>query len=199
MVRNRIARRQIEENESSNVRDAWSIMRDAILLHDGWSVDHAIDAMAKSISTTLYAQKPIVLVVMVGGMLLAGKLLSKLNFPLEVDYVQVSRYEHNTSGGVAKWIVGVPDVVLERSVLVLDDVLDEGVTMDIIRTELYNRYASSVYTAVLVDKVREDREVQADFVGLKASKDDFLFGCGMDIRGFWRNATSIYKIRKALV
>lgn len=159
------------------------------------TVQAVIDRMADEIAGTLAADLPLVLAVMGGAVVFAGQLLPRLNFPLEFDYLHVTRYRGNTSGGEVEWRVLPGQNVVGRSVLVLDDILDEGETLAAIRDKLHDMGAARVWSAVLTNKDNGlNKPIQADFVGLDVP-NRYVFGCGMDAYGLWRNLPAIYALK----
>ncbi|MHB0916885.1 MAG: hypoxanthine-guanine phosphoribosyltransferase [Thiobacillus sp.] len=159
------------------------------------TVQAVINRMAGEIAGTLAADLPLVLAVMGGAVVFAGQLLPRLNFPLEFDYLHVTRYRGNTSGGEVEWRVLPGQNVAGRSVLVLDDILDEGETLAAIRDKLHDMGAARVWSAVLTNKDNGlTKPIQADFVGLDVP-DRYVFGCGMDAYGLWRNLPAIYALK----
>lgn len=169
-------------------------LKQAELIHSAQAVEAAIDQLASRICASLSDSNPIVLCVMGGAVVFAGQLLPKLNFPLVFDYVQVSRYHNQTHGNELVWKVLPKDNVRGRTVLVLDDILDEGHTLAAIRQECLEQGAKSVVIAVLAEKELDHaKPVAADFVGLKVP-NRYVFGCGMDIYGWWRNLPAIYAL-----
>jgi hypoxanthine phosphoribosyltransferase len=159
------------------------------------TVQAVINRMADEIAGTLAAELPLVLAVMGGAVVFAGQLLPRLNFPLEFDYLHVTRYRGNTSGGEVEWRVLPGQNVVGRSVLVLDDILDEGETLAAIRDKLHDMGAARVWSAVLTNKDNGlNKPIQADFVGLDVP-DRYVFGCGMDAYGLWRNLPAIYALK----
>jgi hypoxanthine phosphoribosyltransferase len=125
----------------------------------------------------------------------AGQLLPQLDFPLEFDYVDVTRYGAATRGGAISWKVAPGTPVSGRTVLVLDDILDEGETLSAVRDKVMAEGARAVSIAVLADKaIRRAKPLQADFVGLRVP-DRYVFGCGMDVGGLWRNLPAIYALK----
>jgi hypoxanthine phosphoribosyltransferase len=126
----------------------------------------------------------------------AGQLLPMLRFPIDFDYVHASRYGVGTRGTGIEWRVSPPSLVKGRAVLVVDDILDHGETMAAIRLRLLELGAASVHCAVLVEKQLDIKKpIQADFVGLRIP-DRFVFGCGMDAKGFWRNLPEIRAMKE---
>ena len=172
-------------------KTAWAFLENSDLIASAAEVQAATDRVALEIEKRLAETYPLVLAVMGGAVVFAGQILPKLRFPLEFDYIHASRYGAATRGANVEWRVSPPRTVEGRSVLVLDDILDGGDTMAAIRDRLKALGATSFHCAVLVEKMLERKKpITADFVGLKVV-DRFVFGCGMDARGFWRNLPEI--------
>ena len=158
-------------------------------------VQAVLDRLADEINHALAEEFPLVLPVMGGAVVFAGQLLPKLRFPLEFDYLHVTRYRGNTTGTEVEWRVLPGQNVVGRNVLVLDDILDEGETLAAIRDKLLSMGAARVWSAVLTDKDNGlDKPIQADFVGLRVP-NRYVFGCGMDAYGLWRNLPAIYALK----
>jgi hypoxanthine phosphoribosyltransferase len=154
-------------------------------------VQAALERMAGEITERLAGRNPLVITVMNGGLVFAGQLLPKLPFALEVSYVHVRRYGRESRGGELVWIAGPHESVTGRTVLLLDDILDEGQTLLAIRSRFLELGAGEVLLAALAVKIRKDPpRVMADFTGIRVP-DRFVFGFGMDIGGSWRNLPSI--------
>lgn len=181
----------------TELADLQRIRDEADCLATAADVARAYDRMATAITSRLQATNPVIYAVMNGGLIPAGQLLPRLDFPLETAYLHATRYGKATRGGGLDWRVRPSVSPAGRSVLVIDDILDEGHTLAAICTELRLSGAREVLTAVLVHKCH-DRKAQpgmrADFSGLDIA-DRFLFGCGMDYRGYWRNADGIYAVK----
>lgn len=170
------------------------IYQEAKQLYTTNEVEAALDRMAINIHNRLHDKNPLILCVMIGGLVPLGNLLPRLDFPLEVDYVHATRYRGQTSGGELIWKVKPNINVKDRTVLVVDDILDGGITLAGIIEEIKKMEASEVLCAVLVDKYQK-RVVNglqsADFVGLEV-EDHYIFGYGMDYHEYLRNAPGIY-------
>jgi len=159
-------------------------------------VEAALDRMAINIHEELQDKNPIVLCVMIGGMVPMGNLLPRLDFPMEVDYVHATRYRGEISGGELHWKVKPSVSLVDRTVLVVDDILDGGVTLAAILEFVKGEGAKEVYSAVLVDKHHKRVEnglANADFVGLEVD-DHYIFGYGMDYNEYLRNAPGIFVV-----
>jgi hypoxanthine phosphoribosyltransferase len=155
------------------------------------AVQAALDRMAHEITSRLAGREPLVVTVMNGGLVFAGQLLPRLGFALDLSYVHVRRYGRETKGGELVWIAGPHESVTGRTVLLLDDILDEGHTLLAIRSRLYELGATEVLLAAFAVKIRPQRpKVMADFAGIRVP-DRFVFGFGMDVGGRWRNLPSV--------
>lgn len=159
-------------------------------------IEIALNKMAFDIQHELHDKNPIIICVMIGGLVPMGNLLPLLDFPLEVDYVHATRYRGEMSGGDIVWKVRPSSDLKNRTVLVVDDILDGGVTLAAIIKEIEDLGAEKVYSAVLVDKhhKRVENGLQnADFVGLQVD-DHYIFGYGMDYKEYLRNAKGIFVV-----
>lgn len=175
---------------------AWKILETAELIHSAQAVDAAIARVAGEIAAELKDQYPLVLSVMGGAVVFTGRVLPLLNFPLDFDYIHATRYGGGTSGRRVDWKVEPTGQVADRVVLVLDDILDEGDTMHAIRERVLGLGARAFYCAVLTDKQKGTvKPIRADFVGLSLP-DRYVFGCGMDAHGAWRNLPAIYALKE---
>ncbi len=160
-------------------------------------VSAALDRMATEITTALGDTNPMIYSVMNGGLILGGRILSRLPFPLEVAYLHATRYGQALQGNLLDWRVRPTHDLRGRTVLVLDDILDEGHTLAAIIEYLEREGARRVYSAVLAHKMHDRKAypgMRADFTGLDVP-DRFLFGCGMDYKGYWRNAPGIFAVK----
>jgi hypoxanthine phosphoribosyltransferase len=180
-----------------NKEKAKKILAEADLLVTNSAVEAAISRMAEEITGQLQDSDPILLCVMNGGLIFTGQLLTRLVFPLEVDYVHATRYGHETNGANLHWTVRPQLDMKGRTVLLLDDILDEGVTLAAIAAYCRQQGASEILMAVLVEKLHLRKVtpgMRADFTGIEVG-DRFLFGYGLDYKGYWRNAPGIYAVK----
>jgi hypoxanthine phosphoribosyltransferase len=176
---------------------AWRFLEQSDLIASAQEIHAAVQRVASQISAELAERYPLVLVVMGGAVVFAGQLLPLLRFPLDLDYIHASRYGAETRGANLEWRVTPPAAVRGRAVLVLDDILDGGQTMAAIRARLLDLGAASFHSAVLVEKrLARKKPIRADFVGLEIP-ERFVFGYGMDAKGYWRNLPEIRAMREA--
>jgi hypoxanthine phosphoribosyltransferase len=175
--------------------EAHRVQEQADCLYTGEQVEASISSMAKSITASMSDDNPVVLCVVIGGIILTGKLLPLLNFPLELDYIHATRYRGDTSGKDIQWRAEPSTSLKGRTVLVVDDILDEGFTLAAIADQCRAAGASGVYTAVLIEKLHDRKaDIKADFVGLQ-TEDRYLFGYGMDYKNQLRNAPGIFAVK----
>lgn len=180
-----------------DLQAAWSFLEDSDLVASADEVQAAIQRLAVEIEHSLGETYPVVLVVMGGAVVFAGQLLPRLRFPLDLDYVHATRYGAQTQGAEISWRVAPAEHVRGRSVLVLDDILDGGETMRAIRDRLLAQGAAEFRCAVLIEKTLDRaKPIHPDFVGLRIP-DRFVFGCGMDAKGYWRNLPEIRAMKGA--
>jgi hypoxanthine phosphoribosyltransferase len=174
------------------------IQKQARCLYDELAVESALDSMAAAINTELAHSNPLVLCVINGGIIATGKLLTRLHFPLMLDSIQASRYRNTTSGMDIQWLFKPSTPLRDRTLLVVDDILDEGHTLKAIVDYCREEQAAKVYTAVLFDKkLTTPKPMRADFTGLEVD-NHYLFGYGMDYKGYLRNAAGVYACQEVL-
>lgn len=171
------------------------LLDSAVCLYDNDQIDHAISRMANSISTDLNQSNPILLPIMNGGLTLGAALMKHMQFPLQLDYLHVTRYRESTSGGEVEWIYKPRIDLRNRTVLIIDDLLDHGITLLEARNFCLSAGASRVCTAVLIVKEIINRPgiKNVDYHAL-TTPDKYLFGYGMDYKSYWRNAPGIYAV-----
>lgn len=155
----------------------------------------AVVRVAADIKAAAGNEAPLVLAVMGGAVVFAGQLLPMLDFPLDFDYLHVTRYGSRTSGGQLTWKALPREDVRGRTVIVIDDILDEGATMHAIREKMLElgatRFLSAVFCEKLIDK---PKPIRADFVGVTVP-NRYVFGYGMDVSGLWRNLPAVYAVK----
>ena len=162
------------------------------VVFDARAINAAVDAVGDAVHARCEGHDPVVLSVLIGALPFTAALLHRLAFPLQLDYVQVTRYRGGTRGGELEWLREPALPLAGRQVLIVDDVLDDGDTLAAITRSCAERGAAEVLSAVLVEKQSPRRPTgqSADFTGLRAG-DEFLFGYGMDYRERYRHLPEI--------
>jgi hypoxanthine phosphoribosyltransferase len=177
------------------VDDARAVRRAAKRILSAREVAAALQRMADEIGARLAGENPVVLAVMQGGVFAAVELCKRLQFPYEFDYVHVTRYANGTKGGAIEWRKRPSKSLAGRTVLVVDDVLDRGHTLRALHAELARMGVAARQTAVLVVKrvLSKGARPKIDYFGVEVD-DLYVFGCGMDYRGYWRGLPALYAL-----
>lgn len=174
-----------------------AMLAQAELLFSREECEAALQRVADEITRDLGESYPLLLPVMGGAVVFTGKLLPLLRFPLDFDYVHVSRYGDKLAGGAFNW-KRMPDAeqIQGRHVVILDDILDEGHTMAAIQEKLLAMGAASCRAAVFANKlIDKEKPTKGDYVGLDVP-NRYVFGYGMDAAGAWRNLDEIYALKQ---
>ena len=173
------------------------VLSQAKLIYDNQQISDALDDLGNDLNLRLKNLNPLVLCVMQGGIIFTGHLVTRLTVDLELDYIHATRYRNETTGDKLNWLV-YPRVSLEnRAVVILDDILDEGITLHAITEYCYQQGASEVISAVLLHK-NHDRckeGVKSDYTALEVD-DHYVFGFGMDYKGQLRHLNGIYAVKE---
>ncbi len=161
-------------------------------------IDAAYDKLAATLNLHYAQLNPIILVVLNGGLIPAGHLLTRLSFAHRMDYIHATRYRDNQGTNELQWKAKADLDLSGEHVLLLDDIFDEGVTLKQIVEELTQNYQpASLLTCCLLDK-DHDRKVEnfgVDFVGTTV-EDRYIYGCGMDYHGYLRHLPGIYALKE---
>lgn len=180
---------------TNTINELNKILEEADCLVDEATLNKALDKMAAQITTDLSDKLPLVLCVMNGGLIPTAALIERLNFPLEVDYIHATRYGMETEGTSLNWLSYPQTKLKDRHVLVVDDIFDQGHTLQAIAKWLETQETDSVYTATVINKLHDRKtDMTPDYIG-EDVVDRFLFGYGMDYKGFFRNLKGIYAVK----
>jgi len=187
-----------ELSAQAHADKARALLAQATEVFDAAAVQAALARMAGQINARFEQEGapafPLVLGVMGGAVVFAGQLLTRLSFPLEFDYIHVTRYGAKDHGGRIEWKVEPRADVRGRTVIVLDDILDEGETLAHVKERLLEMGATEVLLAVFADKaIGKAKPARPDYVGLVVP-NKFLVGYGMDAYGYWRNLPGIWAL-----
>ncbi len=179
----------------NTIDDLNTLLAEADCLINESQINAALDTMAAQISADLADKLPLVLCVMNGGLIPTAALIERLSFPIELDYVHASRYGMETEGTNLKWMSYPQTDISGRDVLIVDDIFDQGHTLQAIIEWFEAQGANSVFSATIVNKLHDRKvDMTPDYIGLDV-EDRFLFGFGMDYKGAFRNLKGIYAIK----
>lgn len=167
-------------------------------LYDMTEIATALDQLASALTEDYVDKIPLVLCVMNGSLMTTGHLLTKLTFPLEIDYIHASRYGGNTVGGEMTWFHRPVTPLTGRHVILIEDIVDQGHTLAGLRAYCLEQQVQSVACATLLNKVGVEKSCECpEYVGLTV-ENRYVFGFGMDYKGYWRNLPGIYAISTQL-
>jgi hypoxanthine phosphoribosyltransferase len=178
-------------------QDIQTVFDRSTCIYSRQEVERAIDRMALEITEAVSGLFPIFLCVVVGGIIPLGSLLTRMIFPLEVNYIHATRFQGKTTGGEIEWKAKPTCDLKDRVVVVVDDILDSGITLSEITRYCREQGAKEVYSSVLVDKHHarfSSGLAQANFTGLTVDGHHYVFGYGMDYKGYLRNAPGIFAV-----
>jgi hypoxanthine phosphoribosyltransferase len=192
-----------DNDTRSHADNARALLANAELIHDAATVQAAVDEVARKLNERFDCAEgapfPLVLGVMGGAVVFSGQLLTRLSFPLEFDYIHVTRYGARDQGGKIEWKVEPRADVRGRTVIVLDDILDEGETLAHVKERLLAMGAAEVLLVVFADKdIGKSKPAKPDVIGLTLP-NKFVVGYGMDAYGYWRNLPGIWAIKTGSV
>lgn len=181
-------------SEQALLEEAVAVRDRADCIYTQAEVQAAVQRMGEAISNDLAESNPLVLTVMNGGLVPTSLLVGELHFPFKLDYLHASRYREGTQGKDLIWQRSPSGLLAGRDVLIIDDILDEGFTLNGILNACQEHQPNSLRVAVLTRK-NHGRGVspKVDYVGLDLP-DRYVFGCGMDYKGYWRNLPAIYAV-----
>lgn len=175
-----------------------SVLENAVCLYSFSEVNQALDRMANEISHKLRDETPLILCVMTGALITTGHLVTRLHFPLEIDYIHATRYRGTNRGGDLHWLVEPRRSLEGRTILIIDDIMDGGLTLAAIMDYCKQAKAKTIYSAVMVSKNRKREpgiDFEPDFVGV-TTEDKYLFGFGLDYEEYLRNVPGIYAVNE---
>ena len=169
------------------------LISESSLIYSNKKISDAISNIADNCNSILSDQEVTILPVMNGALIFSGHLIPKLNFHCEIDYIHASRYLNNEGQQIVNWIYQPNlNLIKDRVVLVVDDILDEGITLNNIKKKLIECGAKKVFIIVLFDKkIDKAKPIKADFSGLGVP-NAYVYGFGLDFKGIGRNIPHLY-------
>ncbi len=157
-------------------------------------IDTAVSRVADSINQELKGKVPLFLVVLNGAFMFASDLLKKIKIENNISFVKLSSYTGTRSSQVVNELIGINEVVKGRTVVIIEDIIDSGLTMRRMLDILSEQEAADVRIATLVFKPNAfQSDFKINYIGMEIP-NDFIVGYGLDYDGFARNLPDIYKI-----
>lgn len=157
-------------------------------------INEAVESIALKLNRDLKGKKPIFLVVLNGAFIFAADLYRKIEIESEISFVKLASYSGTESTSEVKELIGLNEKLRGRTVVILEDIIDSGNTMQYLISKLIYLGVSEVLLAVLLFKPSAFSDnFRIDYLGLEIP-NDFIVGYGLDYDGFGRNYADIYKI-----
>ncbi len=157
-------------------------------------IETAISKVAENINNDLEGRTPIFLVILNGSFMFAGDLLKKINLPCEVSFVKLASYVGTKSTEKVRQLIGFDEDIVGRTIVIVEDIIDSGITMENVLGQLDSMGAADVRIATLLFKPEAfQKSYDIDYIGLDIP-NDFIVGYGLDYDSQGRNLKDIYKI-----
>ena len=173
-----------------------NLTTDSRVIYTNADITKSISSLAAELNNYYRGQEVVVLAVMTGAIPFAGQLLTQLDFDLVISYAHVSRYKNNLGQDEINEIYFPgKEYVSGKNLLVLDDIHDDGKTLNFIQDKLKNQGAKEIKSAVLFNKKIKNKIAKADFKCLDVP-DHYVYGFGLDFNGIGRNIPHLYAYDK---
>jgi len=159
-------------------------------------INFAIKSMAEKINADMANDNPLFLVVLNGSFMFAAALLKEINFPCEISFIKLASYHGTQSSGEVNELIGLSEDIKNRDVVIIEDIVDTGVTLEKLNLVLSNKQVNSIKVVTLLLKPESyKKNIPVDYSGIKIP-NDFVVGYGLDYDGFGRNLKDIYVLNK---
>jgi hypoxanthine phosphoribosyltransferase len=177
-------------------------MTNRIIVHDktfevsisAGKIRETVNRMAGEIAKDVKDKKPLFLVVLNGSFVFAADLLRQMDFDCEVSFVKLSSYAGTKTTSVVRELIGLDEVLHGRTVVIVEDIIDTGITMANTISKLKHLEADDVKLATFLFKPDAfEKDFKIDYVGLEIP-NDFIVGYGLDYDGLARNYPDIYRV-----
>ncbi|MBX7127000.1 MAG: hypoxanthine phosphoribosyltransferase [Cyclobacteriaceae bacterium] len=156
-------------------------------------IRQAVQTVAGRINADYKKKEPLFIPVLNGSFIFAGDLLRQINGSCQVSFVKASSYNGMASSGQLKTLIGIEESLFNRDIIIVEDIVDTGLTLQRMLDELGSLGARSVEVATLLRKrTAREKGIQVKYVGLEL-EDEFVVGYGLDYEGLGRNLTDLYK------
>ncbi len=177
-------------------------MEPTITLHDKTfavnireeQIQQSVIELAKRLDADLEGQTPLFVGVLNGSFMFLADLMKHVTIPCEISFVKLASYEGTSSTGMIKQLVGLNENIKDRTVVIVEDIVDTGNTIEHLQQSLRTQLPKTIKVATLLFKPEAyTKDIPVDYVALSVP-NDFLVGYGLDYDGLGRNLKHIYKI-----
>ena len=153
-----------------------------------------ITELAKDLSTSLKGKNPVFLGILNGSFMFASDLFKQISIDAQITFLKLASYQGTKTTGAVKQLIGLNQSITGQNIVILEDIVDTGVTLEHIINQLSGYMPASVKIVTLLLKPESYRKnIKIDYVGFEIP-NEFIVGYGLDFDGFGRNSEDIYKI-----
>jgi hypoxanthine phosphoribosyltransferase len=158
------------------------------------TIQQRIEEIAQKINTDLAGKEVVFLGILNGAFLFAADLFRRINFPARISFVKLASYQGTSSSGTIKELIGWNEDIKDKTIVVIEDIVDTGNTLERIVGELVIRKAAEVRIATMLYKPDAyTKDISLDYIGFEIP-NDFVVGYGLDYDGFGRNLPAVYTL-----
>jgi len=155
----------------------------------------AVKEVGEQMNRDLADKNPLFICVLNGAFMFAGDLMKVVNIPCEITFIKLSSYEGLYTTGTVKEVMGLNESVVGRNIVIVEDIVDTGITMDKIITSLQSKGANEILVSTFLQKPDAlQRDIKVDYVAMKIP-NEFIVGYGLDYDGYGRNLKDIYTLK----
>lgn len=160
------------------------------------TIKRAIDEVATQINNDFFEEEILFISILNGSFMFASDLVKRIKPLCQVSFVKLASYEGDSSTGIFKELIGLNEIIKDKNVIVIEDIVDTGATIETIIKQLKILKPASIKVATLLFKPQSyQRNLKIDYVGLEMP-EEFLIGYGLDFNGYGRNYEDIYSLIK---
>ncbi len=155
-------------------------------------ISESVKAMAQKINIELKDEMPLFLVVLNGSFMFAADLLKEVTIPCEISFIKLASYHGTSSTGTVTEMIGLTDEIKGRTVVIVEDIVDTGITLEKLVSILNKRDVKQIKVASFLLKPESyTKTMVVDYVGIEIP-NDFVVGYGLDYDGLGRNMKEIF-------
>jgi len=157
-------------------------------------IQQRIEELARQVNDDLAGKEVVFLGILNGAFLFAADLFRRIDFPARISFIKLASYHGTSSQGLIKELIGWNEDIKNKTIVVVEDIVDTGNTLERIVDELVIRKASEIRIAAMLYKpAAYTKNIPLDYIGFEIP-NDFVVGYGLDYDGFGRNLPSVYSL-----
>ncbi|MDY6403418.1 MAG: hypoxanthine phosphoribosyltransferase [Synergistales bacterium] len=163
---------------------------------DSEEISQIVTRLAERINNDYKDKDPVFVVVLNGAFMFAADLLKQINVLSKITFIKLASYTSDKSSGTVKQLIGLNENLKGKDVVIIEDIVDTGLTMQSLRKQLLALDVNSLEIAVLMFKPHKFQcNYPIKYIG-KEIEDPFIVGYGFDLDGYYRNLPAIYQVKE---